>query len=630
MRLRRPHALANPGAPDAERGFVARRYSGFASVVKHPENHCAAIASPYGIRYWRARFSRAIDAAGLEPAAAAIIKALAVADRSALNERQRRLLRATGVGHLLAISGLHISLCAAWTLCVVRLLVALLGRHAQHYPAVRVGWIAALLAALCYAALAGFGIAACRAAGMVSWGALAALRGRRVLSIDNLLIALVILATQDPFTLLANGTWLSFLAVAILIALVRSHDGDDGRIRRLWRTHWMLCLGLTPLVTLIFGELSLVAPVANMLAVPFASVFIVPLTLLGMLLSTVSFAPAAIVWDSAARLWIYLEATLEFLATALPPIPVSALINATTVLPIAFALVLLSLPRALATRILGAIVLVAALGARQPALKPGAFRVTVLDVGQGLAVLVATRHHLLLYDAGPSWWGRRGDAGSAVVVPALQRIGSDALDTVAISHTDSDHVGGLASILATYRVGKLYAPPRARLATEHVPCYAGYRWSWDGVEFEWLHPLQNSAPGRNNASCVLAVRSPFGTALLSGDVELPAERELLARARERLRADLLIVPHHGSKSSSTSDFVTAVRPRFAVVSSGYGNRYGMPHAAVIERYRAIGSQLTNTATDGAVSVTFSALGAVLITERSQRHRFWTQAGLERQ
>ena len=357
VRLRRAHALANPGARDLERGYAAQRLTAFATIVRHPANQCTTIAPRYDLRRVRSELSKQIDAAVFDPRAAAIIKALAVADRSAIDTAQWQRMRDTGTSHLLAISGLHVSLCAAWAFVICRALGACLCCRWQAYPAIRLAWIGALVAALVYAGLAGFGIPARRAACMVAGATVAALSGRRVLSLDNLLLALALLATADPLSLLADGLWLSFGAVAILIMVAQVGAHANAWLRQAWRTHCLLALGLAPISALLFDQLALISPLANLLAVPWCSALIVPLTLAGTLLSGLSDVGAAVAWETAARLWLFLDSVLEALAELDLEISTRAHINGVTAVLLAAALALLALPRAVPVRLLAAILL---------------------------------------------------------------------------------------------------------------------------------------------------------------------------------------------------------------------------------------------------------------------------------
>ncbi len=624
--LRAARGLANFGQRDRERAYTARRIGATARVVAHPANVCLPVAAAGGLHAWRWRLARAIDEAVAEPRRAAVIRALAVADRSGLAPAQWLLMRSTGTAHLLAISGLHVALSAALAFAVCRVVAGIAGWYRQGYPAVRVAWLGACGAALVYAGLAGFGVPATRAALMVALAAFAALRGRRVLSLHNLLVALAVMVTLDPFALLGAGLWLSFCAVAVLLWQGLRRGPGPSPWRRAWRAHVALAVGMAPLLGAVFDGVPLVAPLVNLLAVPWCSVLVVPLVLAGIALTPLSPMLAALAWDMAARLWGGLA---YFLAWAAAPELELALgvLAGPALAPLALGIVLFALPRGLGLRRLALLLCAALIAARPPPAAPGAFAIDVLDVGQGLAVIVRTRHHALLYDAGPRWWRSGDDAGRAVVVPALRRQRIARLDALVVSHTDSDHVGGLASVLAAVPAEALYAPPGAGLPGPQpaVSCAGADGWDWDGVRFRWLDSGVAGAAGitRNDGSCVLLVAGRHGRLLLSGDIERRAETALVARHAADLAAAVLVVPHHGSGTSSSPAFVAAVAPAVAIVTSGYRNRYGLPDAQVVARYRAAGARVLDTARDGAVRVGFAAGGIAVDAARHARPGFWS-------
>ena len=626
VRLKRPHDLANPGGSDFERTWLVRHVGASGYVVRHPANHCWSIVGSASLAGLRGGVSRAIDAAIPDPKVAAVIKALAVDDRSALTAAQWEVMRKTGTGHLLAISGLHITLLATWTFFLARFVAGCAFAQRQSYPAVRVAWLASVAAAVAYTAIAGWGVPAQRAAVMVAAAAGAALCRRRVFSWDTLFGALLVLVTRDPLCLLGSGLWLSFCAVATLIWIAGRHSNRGHVVRVAWRTHVALTVALAPLTALLFGEIALTAPLANLIAVPWSNLFVVPLTLLGVVCAGGDGAVAAVLWDSAGRLWQPLWRVLVFLAEHVPTIPAAQRLDIPATVFASCGLCVLALPRAVPGRLLGVLLLAATLLPRQPPLRTGEFRMLLLDVGQGLAVLVQTRRHALLYDAGPRWW-QGGDAGESVIVPALRALRVARLDALLISHADLDHVGGAAAVLARLPVARVLAAEALDGAgvAAVTPCRAPARWQVDGVTFRLLHPRATDGGSRNDRSCVLSIRGAHGSALLPGDIEAASEGVLLARHAQALAADVLVVPHHGSNTSSTARFVAAVRPAYALISAGYRNRYGLPQAAVVERYREAGARVLNTAQAGALTLTLARSGVRARGYRETRWGFWQQS-----
>ena len=621
VRLRRPHSLLNPGARDGERALAARRIGAQARVIAHPGNLCVDINAPRGLATWRARLARAIDAAVAAPAAAAVLRALTVADRGGLDERQWTLVRATGTAHLLAISGLHVSLAAVLAFGLVRCGVALVGWRYQGYPAVRAGWLAAAAAACLYAGLAGWGVPAQRATAMVLVAVAAVLGGRRALSWDGLALALTLIATLDPFALLSESLWLSFTAVAVLIATASRAPHRGGWLARAGRTHVYLALGMAPLAGGVFGAIPLAAPLANLVAVPWCSLLVVPLTLAAALLYPWAPGLAEILWNMAARLWLWLESGLGWVAGLGWELPAAWLAGHGGLLPAAAGLALLTLPRGLGARTLAWLLLASVLCTRPPAPAGGCYVVSVLDVGQGLAVVVRTARHTLLYDTGPRWWSGR-DAGTSVVVPALARLGTRHLDAVVISHADSDHAGGLAAVRAAYPMAPLHAPTALGDGRPVHLCDRPLRWRWDEVDFLLFSAPLAPGASRNDASCVLAIAGRDLRVLLSGDIERQAEAALIAHAAQALPAAVLVVPHHGSATSSSAAFIAAVAPRIAIIPVGAANRYGMPHADVLARYRAAGVTLYDTARDGALEISGTAAAVHVRATRDRRFGFW--------
>ena len=259
----------------------------------------------------------------------------------------------------------------------------------------------------------------------------------------------------------------------------------------------------------------------------------------------------------------------------------------------------------------------------RPVSLPGScVRLDMLDVGQGLAVVVQTRHHVLLYDSGPSYRGG-GSAARSVVLPFLAHRGIDSLDRLVISHADNDHAGGLPFLLADVAVDRVLAGESLPQAPGADACAAAAPWHWDGVRFDLLHPRAGDGLAGNDASCVLLVSAGGRRALLTGDIEADAEARLVRR-RVLPRAEWLSMPHHGSRTSSTAAFVQAVQPRVAVVSSGYGNRWGMPMPDITARWRAAGASVINTAESGAVSQTLCSDSAFepAVGHRDRYGRLW--------
>jgi competence protein ComEC len=409
---------------------------------------------------------------------------------------------------------------------------------------------------------------------------------------------------------LSAGFWLSITAVAGLVVAGTGGIGRPGRLRQLaaaqWAVSWALCLpGL-----MVFGGLPLYGPLVNLVAVPLFGLVVVPLALAGLLALAFSERLAASLWRLLAPILEGFLDGLEAVAEMPGAWQQPATVPGWALAVAGMAALALLLPFGRPVRFAWLLVLVPVLWWRPSALPAGAYRVTVLDVGQGLAVVVETRRRVLVFDTGPAWRSGR-DAGAAVVVPFLRGAGIEQVDALVLSHGDGDHRGGAASIEQRIRVDRRWVGPDAAnvypAGPDVRPCAAGVNWRWDGVRFRFLHPSAGAGVRGNDSSCVLRVEGPGGRTLLTGDIEAPGEAALLAE-RARLATDLLVAPHHGSRTSSTAPFVAATAPRWVVFPAGFGNRWGFPAAEVRARWQRAGAGLWTTGEDGAVQVEFASAG----------------------
>jgi len=614
VRLRRPHANANPHGADLERWFLERGVRAIGYVRPAPVQRLAPDPGlVYRIEGLRAAARDRIqaDLAGLS--VAGILAALAVGDQQAIERGQWDVFAATGVTHLMSISGLHVTMLAGLGFALVRrgwTRVPALGRR---IPAQRAAALAGLAVGTAYALLAGFGVPAQRTVLMMAVLAAALVCGRPVRGRDVLALAAIVVVLLDPWAVVSTGFWLSFAAVGIIMYSVNGRLGPGNWIVQWGRVQWAITLGLTPLLLALFQQVSLVSPVANAAAIPLVSLAVVPVTLAGVLV------PGDWLLGAAAQVmqwtWQLLEAMAALpLATWSRSAPPGWLL----VLGLAGVAWLLA-PAGTPARWLGLVACVplGLLPAPRPA--PGDVWLDVLDVGQGQAVLVRTHARALLYDTGPAFRGQ-SDAGARIVVPHLRGEGIGRLDALVVSHDDRDHSGGVASVLSAMPVSRVLSSVPAF----GERCTRGQRWEWDGVEFALLHPGPqdyNSRGRDNDMSCVLRVRSRHHVALLSGDIEAAAEGALVRRAPDALRADVLLVPHHGSRTSSGPEFIRHVQPAIAISTVGYRNRFGHPAPAVSQRYLEAGAAHYRSDRDGAVSV---RMGPSLQARawRSIRPRYW--------
>ncbi|HMC33374.1 MAG TPA: DNA internalization-related competence protein ComEC/Rec2, partial [Myxococcales bacterium] len=487
--------------------------------------------------------------------------------------------------------------------------------------------LAGFLAAFAYCLISGFAVPAQRTLYMVGVVALALWFGRATSASRVLAAALLIVLALDPWAVLSPGFWLSFAAVAVIFFVASGRTASPHWLAQWGRVQWAVTAGLAPLLLVLFQQVSLVSPVANALAIPLVSFVITPLALAGAML------PFDWVLELGHAILDILMATLEWLA-ALPSAVWHQHAPLAWTVPLALAgIAWMLLPRGFPARWLGAPLVLPLFAVSPPSPGAGGLWITVLDVGQGLAVIARTERHALLYDAGPAF-NAFSDSGSRVILPYLRGEGIDGLDALVVSHDDRDHSGGAGSVLEAMPVGLLWSslsPDHALLAAPawRAPCVAGRKWLWDGVSFEFLHPspeaLESRAARANNRSCVLRIEAPAGRVLLTGDIERDAERELLLRAPALLPADALLVPHHGSATSSTQEFVKRVAPRHAVFAVGHRNRFGHPREDVLERYREAGSELLRTDTGGAIQLRFAPGDLRVDAERVRARRYWHES-----
>jgi competence protein ComEC len=621
VRLRRPHGNLNPHGFDYEAWLTERGIGATGYVRQRGAQRLLGRRDSLADRIEQAREAvrdRCKRVLGETPSAG-ILAALAVGDQRAISNEEWRLFGRTGVTHLMSISGLHVTLVSGLCAWLVAALWRRIPRLVLRLPARKAGALAAIAGALAYTLLAGFAVPAQRTFYMVTVVALALWSGRIASPMRTLALALAVVTALDPWAVLQPGFWLSFGAVALIFYVSAGWTGREARPLQWLRVQWAITVGLAPAALFLFSQISVVGPLANALAIPLVSAVITPLALLAALL------PVDALLHVAEWLVQWLLEYLEWCAQ----LPVAAWQQHApplwaTLLALAGVAWLL-LPRGFPWRAGGAALMLPALALPAPAPVPGEAWVTTLDVGQGLAVLVRTANRALLYDAGPAF-GAEADSGERIVVPYLRDTGIATLDALVLTHNDTDHIGGAISLLEGMAVDRVFSSlpeshPLLALAPSAQRCLRGMAWEWDGVRFEMLHPAAGlAARRRNDESCVLRVSAGGVSMLLTGDIERGAEAELLRTAI--LRADALLVPHHGSRTSSSGEFLAAVRPRFAVAAAGYRNRFGHPHEEVLGRYSSSGIELLRTDRDGALTVRLSPATVGVEAERARRARYW--------
>jgi competence protein ComEC len=649
VRLRRPHGNANPHGFDYEAWLLEQRLRATGTVrpdqrsnVKNQRLDPFVFSVGSVVERSRGWLRARILAALPDKAYAGVIVALVIGDQRAVSQSDWKVFSRTGVGHLISISGLHITmiagLCAAIVLALWRRSFFSGAGLPLILPAPKAAAVAGAAVALVYVLLAGFGVPAQRTLYMLSVVA-AALWFGRITSVSHVLCcALGVVVVLDPWSVLWPGFWLSFGAVAIILYATAGRTASVGKdeasptprltasLKAATHTQYVVTLGLVPFTMLLFGQVSLVSPLANAVAIPVISFLVTPMALAGSLL------PAPLsgwILGPAHFLVEWLAAGLTWLSE-LPAAVWSAPIPSWWIFGLALAGTLwLLAPRGWPVRWLGFAAWLPLL-LNAPARPPeGAIWVTAFDVGQGTALLIETRNRRLLYDTGP-FYTPESDGGSRVILPYLRARGISTLDGVVISHSDVDHAGGALSIFDEVKVGWVSsslpsAHPIVNAAPNHQRCMAGQEWTWDGVRFEMLHPTAASYDSMkwkpNARSCTVKITLGQQSILLAGDIEAVQEAELVADDAERLRSTVLLAPHHGSGTSSTAPFLQAVDPKIALFQVGYRNRYRHPKKEVFERYEKLGIRRLRSDDSGAIMLEFGA-GLRASEYRVDHARYW--------
>ncbi|HIG79276.1 MAG TPA: DNA internalization-related competence protein ComEC/Rec2, partial [Cycloclasticus sp.] len=622
VKLKRPHGLANPHGFDYEKWLFQQRIGATGYVRKSDENQRIERASAWGFGHLRESLKEYLDQSLMASQHIGVIKALVLGDRSEINNTQWDVFRKTGTSHLIAISGLHIGLVSALIFGLVRWLV--LRVPCIRERATRSAIIISLLVAGLYAGLAGFSVPTQRALIMLSIVMAAVYWQRHYTPFHIISVALLAVLMLDPLALMSAGFWLSFGAVAVILYGLIGRMGKPDWIRQLLQIQCWVAIGLMPLGLYFFQQVSLVAPVANMLAVPFVSVLVVPLLLFALLMSLFSqfLGVKALLWvDSLIDLmWGVLErlSNLEFAFLAIPSASILSCLIAM------LGVVLLLLPKGLMPKPIACGLFIPLLFPMQSGvLKDAEFNLLLLDVGQGLSAVIQTANHTLVFDTGASY-SEKSNLASNVILPYLRGEHIRQVDTLVISHGDNDHAGGATTLLANVDVKNISSSvPELFPQVKATRCQEDTRWIWDGVAFEFLSPSRFGLFKGNNASCVLMVSSLNGRVLLPGDIERSAERSLLQYKAEQLKADVIVAPHHGSKTSSSERFIAAVDPDYVLFPVGYRNRFGFPKEQIVSRYSKRGVTSFNTANHGALSVKFLTNQRIEVESYRQAHsKFW--------
>jgi len=629
IKLKRPYGVSNPGGFDYERhlyrqGISATGYVRRDDVNKkiYSVNQRQSINAD--VTALRQTISNALREKLQVMPHGGLIEALAIGSRDKITSTEWDVLTRTGTIHLVAISGLHIGLVAGLVFFIVRFFVSRNIFLLRYLPAQVAAAACAIIAAFLYAMLANFSIPTQRAFLMVCVVMVSLIQRRVIRSSDILALSMLLILILDPMSALDIGFWLSFGAVAIIIFSVTGRLKPHHSIINWGRIQFVIAIGMLPMALLFFQKISISAPFANLVAVPLVSFITVPTTLLGTvslgLSQTLSSLLLYIATESLVILWMFLEwLNMKPWSVFETHAPVMW-----TLIPATLGVIWLLMPCGFPLRWLALILFLPMLLITQPRPKMGELRLSLIDVGQGLSVLIQTRHHSLVYDTGPRY-SDSFDAGKNIIVPFLKSQGVLAPDMLIVSHGDNDHSGGATSILDQLDIEYVYTGANQK-RWQHdnaIPCYAGQSWQWDGIDFEMLHPASEKIVGGNNQSCVLQVRIGEYAILLPGDIEIETENVLVSNLKDQLQSDVLIAPHHGSKTSSSPAFIEAVAPKLVLIANGYRNRYRFPHASVTHRYTYLGAVYAETAKRGAISINITETGlSKPIFWRNKIRRYW--------
>ena len=618
LQLKPPWGRVNFQGYDRERWLFSEGIGGL-GTVRSGELLPVAGANSYPLQNVRGLVKEKLASLLDDERMRGVVQALAIADRSGMSSTDRKLLTSTGTSHLLAISGLHVGLAAVGGALLTRMSFALLPVFAMARWGFGASLAGGLITALIYAALAGWGVSTQRAVLMMAVVVCTLALNRTVHPARVWTLALAFVFVVDPLAPLGAGTWFSFLAVAVLLMMFVPRTGRVSW----WKTALLAQAGV--MVTMLslsihwFQYFSPIGLLANLGAIPWVSLVVVPLTLSGVALLPVSMAFADVLLNLAGHASLVLFTYLEFLAGLQGPIPILPAPGLLTVLLATLGGLLLVLPGGFPGRWVGLFLLLPLFLPTGSRKERGSLLIEALDAGQGMAVLLSTENHTLLYDSGPGD-GRNQNLVGSVILPAVANLGREAPERIIISHGDLDHAGGLSALLDHYPAADLLANmPVQPKGIEK--CHSGLAWRHDGFEFEVIHPSSALPYMGNNSSCVLSVTGPGGGILFTGDISRVVEERLRTTNLKPHR--MVFVPHHGSKTSSSIRFIAAVGPELAIATTGLGNRFGFPREEIRQRYISAGSRFWSTGECGAVRVLLSPDGLIVAeSARRIRNKIW--------
>jgi len=627
VRLKNPHGTSNPYNFDFEAWALERDLHAVGYVLGKAKNILMdenVSSFQYKVEQLREKIRTHFQQVLGDSPYVGVLNALAIGDQGSIPSTQWQIFTRTGVNHLMSISGLHITMLSGVVFAIFYWLWRRSSYLTLKFPARKAAALAGLLTALLYAMLTGYGVPAQRTVYMLGTVAGAMILSRNIAPSQLLSLALIVVVLTNPWSVISPGFWLSFGAVGLIFYITTNRLGQRHYLIEYSRIQWAMSIGLIPLLLAMFQQISIVSPIANAFSIPLVSFIVVPLTLLSAIFQ--------IDWILQLAHWTmsWIMVILEWLNS----FPVSVWTQHAppvwTMFAGVFGVFWLMLPRGFPARFLGAIWLLPLFLILPSKPHPGNLRLTIFDVGQGLAVSAQTTNHTLLYDTGPIF-NSESDSGNRILVPALRGMGIDHLDRLILTHDDADHTGGAMSVMQsipTFHV--LSSLPEDSSLLRQVAlkqrCKEGQNWNWDGVQFEILHPEEisytNNDIKNNNRGCVLRISIENNNVLLTADIEKNSEERLVKLHSDKIKTTLLVVPHHGSKTSSTINFVERSHPRYAVFSAGYRNHFGHPKQEILRRYLNLGSELLRTDIDGAILVDMNDNNIRIEKYRQSHARYW--------
>lgn len=597
VKLKRPHSTLNPGGFDLEAWVFEHDLRAIGSVKFSQENKLLANQSYFYVDQLRENLHKKIISYLNNNAMTGFVSALTVGIRDEITAQQWQILRQTGTNHLMAIAGLHIGFLSAITFFFIIQICRLSSTLIKKIPAYDLAAIFALLLAVFYSALSGFALPAQRASIMVAIFLIANLWRRNFTAWHAYILAMFVILLIHPMSILAASFWLSFITVGWIIYSTQGRHHKTNHIKSLLKIQLIITIGLIPLSLYFFQQVSMAGIIANAIAIPWILFLILPLCFCGILFSFNNLFAAKIFLLAAkllAVMWLILEyiADLSWLQWTAVPNNLSLLLATLSIS------LLLGPP--IPYRNMAVIGLLPLFLIKPKTIANKEINFTLLDVGQGLSAIVQTANHTLVYDTGTRFSGGL-NMGESVIAPYLNRMGIQTIDVLVISHSDIDHRGGADFLIRNFKVNKIITS-----ATHYFPykitaaCHRGMKWQWDDVEFFILYPPAKQTYQDNDSSCVLKISTNDKSILLPGDIEKKSENYLVKNFGSFLRANILVAPHHGSKTSSTLNFINAVQPQYVLFPVGYMNSYHFPNLTILARYQQQNALDYDSVTNGAI------------------------------